>query len=466
MEVLAIESRFAYITWYRGDFSSRPVNELVADLRPGTAPRALLVPDGASVLGLWVKVDEEMPRAALSLWVVLEDATGALRTLVMGEIFPSAEWVHLRAELPELLSRPARVVSVQISEPGYGAVHTPGFIVVDHIHAEYPDGSVEVIEDFEGPIEWAPILTSALAAEQLGQVEDDPHRGAAAIMFSFGRENIRGIRGFYHETTEGPLPVIVSSALAETAGVRQGDFLRALTAGRSVTVVVRGVADYFPTMSRRDGRFMVADLDALLSRVNILGGLTLALRPNEMYLAENPSSPEPVRDSIASSGLLRGGLRHRATELEDLQRDPLSSAGWNAMVVLALAVAVLSAAFGYVTYLLLFAAHSRSEMGFLQSLGLSRRQVLALLGFEHLAIAAIGIGLGTWAGFQMSRLIVSPLAVTERGEPLIPPFILTTDWSMMLPAYGALAAIFLAALLAVNRSALHLDLQSISRTEG
>ena len=95
MEVLAIESRFAYITWYRGDFSSRPVNELVADLRPGTAPKALLVPDGASVLGLWVKVDEEMPRAALSLWVVLEDATGALRTLVMGEIFPSAEWVHL-----------------------------------------------------------------------------------------------------------------------------------------------------------------------------------------------------------------------------------------------------------------------------------------------------------------------------------------------------------------------------------
>ena len=106
MEVLAIESRFAYITWYRGDFSSRPVNELIGDLRPGTAPRALLVPDGASVLGLWVKVDEGIPKAALSLWVVLEDATGALRTLVMGEIFPSAEWTHLRAELPELLSRP------------------------------------------------------------------------------------------------------------------------------------------------------------------------------------------------------------------------------------------------------------------------------------------------------------------------------------------------------------------------
>ena len=157
---------------------------------------------------------------------------------------------------------------------------------------------MEVIEGFEGPTEWEPILTSALAAEQLKRV-DDPHRGAAAIMFSFGRENIRGIRGFYYQTTEGPLPVIVSSALAETTGIGRGDFVRALIAERGVTVVVRGVADYFPTMSRRDGRFIVADLDALLSRVNILGGLTAPLRPNEMFLAENPSSPEPVRDSIA-----------------------------------------------------------------------------------------------------------------------------------------------------------------------
>ena len=466
MDVLALESQFAYIAWYRDDFSSRPVGELVGELRPGTAPRALLVPEGASFLGLWVKVDEEMPSAALSLWVVLEDATGALRTLVMGEIFPSAEWRHLRAELPELLSPPARLVSVQISEPGYGAVHTPGFIVVDHIHAEYPDGRVEVIEGFEGPIEWEPVMTSSLGAEQLRRVEEEPRRGAAAVMFSFGRENLRGIRGFYHQTTEGPLPVIVSSALAEATGIREGDFVQTLIAERGVTVAVRGVVDYFPTIDRRDGRFMLADLDAVLSRVNILGGLTPPLRPNELFLAENPSTPQPVRDSIAESGLLRTTLRHRASELEVLERDPLSSAGWNAMVVLALGIAVLSAAFGYVTYLLLFAAHSRNEMGFLQSLGLSRRQVLGLLGFEHLAIAAIGIGLGTWAGFQMSRLIVSPLAVTERGEPLIPPFILTTDWSMMLPAYGALTAIFLGALLAVNRSALHLDLQSISRTEG
>ena len=65
----------------------------------------------------------------------------------------------------------------------------------------------------------------------------------------------------------------------------------------------------------------------------------------------------------------------------------------------------------------------------------------------------------------MSKLMVSPLAVTEKGEPVVPPFILTTDWSMMLPTYAALVAVFVTALFAVNRSILRLDLHKISRME-
>lgn len=105
-------------------------------------------------------------------------------------------------------------------------------------------------------------------------------------------------------------------------------------------------------------------------------------------------------------------------------------------------------------------------MGFLQSLGMSRRQLMGLLGFEQLTIAGIGLGLGTWAGFQMSRLIVSPLAVTERGEQVVPPFILMTDWSFMLPTYGALVVIILASLFVLKRGMDGLDLHVISRAEG
>jgi hypothetical protein len=89
---------------------------------------------------------------------------------------------------------------------------------------------------------------------------------------------------------------------------------------------------------------------------------------------------------------------------------------------------------------------------------------MGILGFEHLTILAIGLGLGTWAGFRMAALMISPLAVTETGEQVVPPFILTTSWHLMLPTYAALIAIFLGAQVALSRSIARLDLVAIARS--
>ena len=133
------------------------------------------------------------------------------------------------------------------------------------------------------------------------------------------------------------------------------------------------------------------------------------------------------------------------------------------MVVLAVAVALLAAALGYVGYLLLSARLSRAEIGFLEAMGLSRLQLTALLVFEHLAIVVVALGLGTWAGFRMSALTVSPLAVTNSGNPVVPPFLLVTNWELMTPVYVALAVILVAALLVLTRKSGRLDLQAIAR---
>ena len=136
------------------------------------------------------------------------------------------------------------------------------------------------------------------------------------------------------------------------------------------------------------------------------------------------------------------------------------------MVLLSIGIVILTAGLGYVTYLLAFADRSRAEMGFLQSLGLSRLQTVGLVSLEHLVILVVGLGLGSWAGFRMSTLMVESVAVTENGAPVVPPFILTTDWGFMLPIYAILVGIFVVALLWLARSMLRLDLQEISRVEG
>ena len=155
----------------------------------------------------------------------------------------------------------------------------------------------------------------------------------------------------------------------------------------------------------------------------------------------------------------------REAQLEQVRLDPLITAGWQAMVLLAMAIILFTAGLGYVTYLLAFSNRSRNEMGFLQSVGMSSRQLAGLLILEHSIIIAVGIGLGSGAGWLMSDLMVSSVAVTENGREVIPPFILETDFRFLVPIYAALIAIFALAVYRLTQSMRHLDFHAISRLE-
>ena len=136
------------------------------------------------------------------------------------------------------------------------------------------------------------------------------------------------------------------------------------------------------------------------------------------------------------------------------------------MVLVAIGVILFTATLGYVAYLLTFSAESRNELGFLRALGFSARQMVWLVGVEHMVIVVIGLATGTAAGFAMSNILVSAVAVTERGKPVLPPFVVTTDWALMGPIYIALIAVFAVALYWLTRMASKVDLSEVTRVEG
>ena len=469
VEVFAVESReFPYISWYRGDFSERGLNSIMMALQAPSQPDRLEIPEGATEIGVWVRPEE--PYSSISMWVVVQDGNGKMHTVTMGAI-GEAEWHPMRSELSSELQGPLHLVSVQLYEAGFGSTGTPGALYVDDLHVLDSEGTVTVMEDFEGRMRWTPIITSPIASDRVAATRREPYDGRAAAKFSFGKETSRGIRGFYQSPTMGPVPIVVSSAFAEASGSGVGRRFIAEISSRMIPVVVTEIVTHFPTIRPDADAFLVADMDTLLEHLNILSflniyGELISLSPNEIFLAESPTLRQDVKETVAEMIGGEDGMRHRASMLEVVRLDPLASAGWKSMVLLALGIVVLAAGLGYVTYLLSFASQSKSEMGFLQSLGLSRRQLMSLLGFEHLAIAAMGLGLGTWAGFQMSRLMVSSIAVTQEGDKVVPPFVLMTNWATMGPTYAALAAIFLTVLYMINRSIRRLDLHAISRVEG
>ncbi|MCH8311246.1 MAG: ABC transporter permease, partial [Chloroflexi bacterium] len=152
-------------------------------------------------------------------------------------------------------------------------------------------------------------------------------------------------------------------------------------------------------------------------------------------------------------------IHDRAALVEAVRLDPLITAGWKTMVLLAVGIILFAATLGYVTYLISFADQNRREMRYLQALGLSKRQLGWLLSAEHLVIATLGLLIGTATGFAMSNMMVSALAVTETGDPILPPLVLTTNWAIMGPIYFALVVIFTGSLFWLTRMTSNVDLR-------
>ncbi len=462
--VLAVESdEFPYVTWYRDDFSERPLPQVMSLLRSGANQPSIDLPEGAENLYVWTRTMDEYPN--MFLWMVVQDRRGVTDTITFGPV-TGTEWTLRGSRIPFHLQPPLSLISVQIYEPAFGPAGTAGTLLLDDIQASVR-GSEErhTLDDFEGPNKWTPLSTSMISKDLLGYTREGAKNGARSAVFTFGKDTDRGIRGFYRSPTGGPVPVIASASFTRRTGTVVGNALIVNVFGRLIPVRIMDTVNYFPTMDPAGNGFLIADLDGFLRHLNILTPIG-SIRPNELILKEAPGAGEEAYQyglALARSPHL---VHDRTKLLETLRLDPLITAGWRAMVLVSFAVIIFVSALGYITYLISFAGQSRAETGFLQALGLRRGQMTRLLSSEHLVVVSIGLLLGTVAGFAMSNIMVSALAVTEDGLPVVPPFILTTDWEFMAPTYAALVVTFVGALLWLSRSVSRVNIHEMSRLEG
>ena len=459
---LAVDTQ-SFDPWYRGDFSERELPHILDDLRVEDPVRATAIPEGAERIQMWVNPASYYP--LMYLWVVVEDANGKMDTLTMGEMNTQG-WNLKGADLPDNLVRPLEIVAMQLNEPGFGSTGTAGNIVFDDLHAVMGGtGERVTIDGFEGSIEWVSIATSPVERDQVSGVTDIVYSGNRALRFTFGKESNKNLRGFYKTGGHGYIPAAVSRSFAESTGAWENMGIIVNLPGGLVPVVVADVVEYFPTVAPQGLGFMVFDLDTLLEYMDPLNSRG-QVPVNELFLNVRDGSGlvalEEVEDLIGYQGKAIGVEASLAAQ----DADPLISAGWRTMVLVAMAVILFIASLGYIVYLLAFTDRSVSEMASLRSLGFNRAQTVGLIALEHILIAFVGLGLGTWAGYQMSRMMVGAVAVTEGGGYVLPPYILTTNWLYMGPLYLAMIAVFVASLLTLGQRALSIDLRRLSRMEG
>ena len=449
VNLLAVDPvKFDEVSWYREDFSSKSLGDLMGELIPAGYEQSIPIPLGSVSIGLWAKPLDLNIR--LPVFVQVKDAEGLLNTVYVGDVGPS-RWTLLSGNLPENLKTPSTLTSVLIFQTD--GIETPGSMLIDDIHVVIgEEGQSVLLEGFEAENSWLPLYTSLVASEQFSSAMGVAHSGSKSGRFSFGSSSVNGLQGFYHSRIPAPLPIVVSSSFVDLTGHVVGDKFSIQVRNRWMPVKIKAVTDYFPTLSPEGRGFIITNFDHLLDHTNVLLEYYMT-RPNELFVTHTPEAYGAVRQTLNDLVQQGEGEIYDGTGLmEELYNDPYVTAGWKPIVMTAVIIGVLAIIVGYITYLLLFAMKSGNETGSLQSMGLSRAQVAGLVGFEHLTISVMGLALGIWAGFQMTRLMLSPLSLTETGETLVPPFQSATNWGLLVPMVMAIIVVFLVALAILGRN--------------
>ncbi|MCH8221920.1 MAG: FtsX-like permease family protein [Chloroflexi bacterium] len=432
-EFLAIEPEvFGNISWFRDDFSSRPLAELMESITvPPRTP--LMVPVDATSIGIWLKPEEPVIRGFV--WVVLRGPNEIATVISLGSI-DGDEWQFRSADL-EQVGLPAQVIGIHIFQNIGGDRAVPNTIFFDDLEVQTVDRlgteSITILEDFESERTWSGLATSegmdtrfTLAPELLdsGLTRVGSVSGTQVARLILGRGTDSGVRGMA-AVGDGPIPAIASKSFLATSGLAVGATMVASIADVKVPLRIVDSVTLMPTLDPKDGGFIVADLKAVRDFVDQKGAYAVSELETLIQLDPNfyPGALSEIRLMFRNSTFLdRRELQQEAVV------DPLVAAGWRGIAALAAAITVIA---GFIGYSAAQAAHARrtsDESAFILALGLTRGHLLRMLMVEHLVIGGLGVALGVVSGFALSRIVVESVAHTERGASLLPPFQLATSW--------------------------------------
>ncbi|MEV0228377.1 FtsX-like permease family protein [Nonomuraea sp. NPDC050786] len=229
----------------------------------------------------------------------------------------------------------------------------------------------------------------------------------------------------------GPVPVAVSARFAAEAGARPGSRLD-LTVG--LTAVPVRVTEVLPTVPSAPGAAAIlADLDALSRALVVSGNLDF---PVDAWWVGHPTRADAA---VRAAGLHLGTVTTRASEAARLTGGPLRAGLPAALRLLVPAAALLL--FAGVVLHVTFDLRSRAlEVARLRGLGMTRREVRAVLLGQHVGILLPLLAAGAAVGALATRAVAPLLVRSDTGAAPVPAALPIWPWA----AEAALLAVLLA----------------------
>ncbi|MFC2010587.1 FtsX-like permease family protein [Chloroflexota bacterium] len=442
------------VAWYRDDFADQPFQELmnlIGEDKP--IQQGLALADGTEAIGVWVYPMKGYIETRVC--AKIRNGLGHYIDYELGSI-DGEGWQYFEAKLTTvgfdtLPLSPLSLICLYISENIEFSSLLGGVYFDDlQVRGSFSSEPV-VIEDFEDVGEWTVLAgatsrsfsSASLKKDKLSISNEVVHNGTASAQFTWERPRGTVIKGISPNMDTRPLVVVASRSFMDNIKVSEGDLIQLSLPRQSLNASIGGVIDYFPTLDPAETGFLIANIDRLYSLTNLLR--SIPINPNETWLTVT----DDTEQRAVTVGIL-DSVRYGAQNFYDkdaiilnLRTDPLAGAGWSGMLMIAFLGVILVSSLGFVVYSYLSAQGQQLDFVILRTQGFSLRQIVGLVCFEKLFIIIVGIGLGTIIGERLSYVMIPFLQLTERGERVLPSFVLTTNWGTIGIAYIILAAAFI-----------------------
>jgi hypothetical protein len=494
------------VAWLRDDFGLSPLDQTVAVLDVGGAAGIELPEEGR-----WLTVNIHPLVRQPSTFIVarLSDANGQFFSIPLGTMVPLAsdqlrfscpipvdgeppEWCRIGSSIqaapfrgvPGLLPRdPIRLHSLGVVnyENGLG----PAALDIDDIAVLNRTGTeLIIIETFDTVKNWRTMTpTREALGDNLGPAstpDGTPLDGVARLRWT--SSGPREYRGLAHGSELEIVPVIASTQFIEQFGGDDGKILEVSLDGVPVSVSVRGVIEYFPTLALGEEPFLLADFEALHELLNITQ--TIGNRqPTEFWVAtaqgsallaaedgvlESVVAGDPAVENVLrklSSLRIRPGVNttDRTVELADVAFDPLVSAGWRALLGIAFFTVLVVSAVGFLVHAKVSFDGRRTELALLRTIGLSMKQLLFLVVMEQVMVIGVAVALGMAMGARMGTTIMPYLASSGENAVVVPPMVVQIDWFGFGITFGLLGVVFLGVIGTILFSVYRMSIHRIMR---
>jgi putative ABC transport system permease protein len=230
-----------------------------------------------------------------------------------------------------------------------------------------------------------------------------------------------------------------------------------------------GAFDLFPTWYPNLGPLFVGNLDELFLQA---GGEY----PHEVWLGTTrDANPEGIVYAVRGysilldqqadqSKLVENGLNTLVKDwasadlnIRTEQRRP-ERQGLFGLLSIGFVASALITVLGFFLYALFSFRRRFIEMGMLRAIGLSLRQMIALLAAELAFLIALGISVGTALGVFASKLFVPFLQIGASIQAQYPPFQIEYAWLSIFQIYILFVILFVAALGVLSALLIHMKI--------